>query len=181
MALDTIMYPHDQIGIWGYDYLLQEDKTLCGILESDKLYQNHEILLASGLANNNNLDYCSSSSVMHNHNICDMKDHWGTNSSPEDCVGGGTRSDETTTMTTAKVAAVGRRKRRRTKSGKNKEELENQRMTHITVERNRRKQMNQYLAVIRSLMPSSYVQRVKLFLLITPFEIPMILTLITCN
>ncbi|CAN4092404.1 unnamed protein product [Withania somnifera] len=63
------------------------------------------------------------------------------------------------------VAAVkgasvsGRRKRRRTRSCKNKEELENQRMTHIAVERNRRKQMNEYLAVIRSLMPPSYIQR----------------------
>ncbi|PON55416.1 Basic helix-loop-helix transcription factor [Trema orientale] len=53
----------------------------------------------------------------------------------------------------------GRRKRRRTRSSKNKEELENQRMTHIAVERNRRKQMNEYLAVLRSLMPPSYVQR----------------------
>ncbi|KAF4352916.1 hypothetical protein F8388_015894 [Cannabis sativa] len=53
----------------------------------------------------------------------------------------------------------GRRKRRRTRGSKNKEELEIQRMTHIAVERNRRKQMNEYLAVLRSLMPSSYVQR----------------------
>lgn len=53
-----------------------------------------------------------------------------------------------------------RRKRRRTRSNKNKEEIENQRMTHIAVERNRRKQMNDYLAVLRSLMPSSYAQRV---------------------
>ncbi|XP_018434554.1 transcription factor bHLH94-like isoform X3 [Raphanus sativus] len=52
-----------------------------------------------------------------------------------------------------------RRKRRRTRSNKNKEEIENQRMTHITVERNRRKQMNEYLAVLRSLMPPSYAQR----------------------
>ncbi|KAK4274139.1 hypothetical protein QN277_017415 [Acacia crassicarpa] len=56
-------------------------------------------------------------------------------------------------------APTGRRKRRRTKSAKNKEELENQRMTHIAVERNRRRQMNDYLAVLRSLMPPSYVQR----------------------
>ncbi|KAI9097594.1 hypothetical protein K1719_025365 [Acacia pycnantha] len=56
-------------------------------------------------------------------------------------------------------APSGRRKRRRTKSAKNKEELENQRMTHIAVERNRRRQMNDYLAVLRSLMPPSYVQR----------------------
>ncbi|XP_020082844.1 transcription factor bHLH96-like [Ananas comosus] len=55
--------------------------------------------------------------------------------------------------------AGGRRKRRRMKSIKNKEEVENQRMTHIAVERNRRKQMNEYLAVLRSIMPPSYVQR----------------------
>ncbi|XP_022952029.1 transcription factor bHLH96-like isoform X2 [Cucurbita moschata] len=54
---------------------------------------------------------------------------------------------------------TGRRKRRRTRNMKNKEEIENQRMTHIAVERNRRKQMNEYLAVLRSLMPCSYVQR----------------------
>ncbi|CAK8544695.1 unnamed protein product [Lathyrus sativus] len=53
-----------------------------------------------------------------------------------------------------------RSKKRRVKTSKNKEEIENQRMTHIAVERNRRKQMNQYLAVLRSLMPQSYVQRV---------------------
>ncbi|PON46864.1 Basic helix-loop-helix transcription factor [Parasponia andersonii] len=57
------------------------------------------------------------------------------------------------------ATGTGRRKRRRTRSSKNKEELENQRMTHIAVERNRRKQMNEYLAVLRSLMPPSYVQR----------------------
>ncbi|PKI45586.1 hypothetical protein CRG98_033902 [Punica granatum] len=55
--------------------------------------------------------------------------------------------------------AAGRRKRRRVKSTKNREEIENQRMTHIAVERNRRKQMNEYLAVLRSLMPPSYSQR----------------------
>lgn len=55
---------------------------------------------------------------------------------------------------------VGRKKRRRRpKICKNKEEAENQRMTHIAVERNRRKQMNEHLAVLRSLMPESYVQR----------------------
>lgn len=53
-----------------------------------------------------------------------------------------------------------RPKRRRAKSRKNKEEIENQRMTHIVVERNRRKQMNEYLSVLRSLMPDSYIQRV---------------------
>ncbi|CAL5001594.1 unnamed protein product [Urochloa decumbens] len=59
----------------------------------------------------------------------------------------------------AAATAAGRRKRRRTRSVKNREEVESQRMTHIAVERNRRKQMNEYLAALRSLMPPSYVQR----------------------
>lgn len=62
--------------------------------------------------------------------------------------------------TTALAMPSARPKRRRSKSRKNKEEIENQRMTHIAVERNRRKQMNEYLSVLRSLMPDSYVQRV---------------------
>nr|UFQ90213.1 vindoline biosynthesis repressor [Catharanthus roseus] len=58
------------------------------------------------------------------------------------------------------AAVQGRKKRRRRQRVcKNKEEAENQRMTHIAVERNRRKQMNEHLSVLRSLMPESYVQR----------------------
>ncbi|KAI3494819.1 hypothetical protein L1887_40431 [Cichorium endivia] len=52
-----------------------------------------------------------------------------------------------------------KKRRRRPRVSKNKEEAETQRMTHIAVERNRRKQMNEHLAVLRSLMPESYVQR----------------------
>ncbi|KAK8588115.1 hypothetical protein V6N13_087063 [Hibiscus sabdariffa] len=52
-----------------------------------------------------------------------------------------------------------RRKRKRTKTAKNKEEVESQRMTHIAVERNRRRQMNDYLNSLRSLMPPYYIQR----------------------
>lgn len=59
------------------------------------------------------------------------------------------------------LGTQGRKKRRRRpRVCKNKEETENQRMTHIAVERNRRKQMNEHLAVLRSLMPESYIQRV---------------------
>lgn len=54
-----------------------------------------------------------------------------------------------------------RPRRRRTRTKKNDEEIENQRITHIAVERNRRKQMNDYLSVLRTLMPESYVQRVR--------------------
>ncbi|KAE8721510.1 Transcription factor bHLH57 [Hibiscus syriacus] len=52
-----------------------------------------------------------------------------------------------------------RRKRKRTKAAKNKEEVESQRMTHITVERNRRRQMSDYLNSLRSLMPPYYIRR----------------------
>ncbi|KAK8693674.1 hypothetical protein V6N13_071246 [Hibiscus sabdariffa] len=52
-----------------------------------------------------------------------------------------------------------RRKRKRKKVAKNKEEVESQRMTHIAVERNRRRQMNDYLSSLRSLMPPYYIQR----------------------
>ncbi|KAL3507341.1 hypothetical protein ACH5RR_032723 [Cinchona calisaya] len=50
-------------------------------------------------------------------------------------------------------------KRKRPRTSKTSEEVESQRMTHIAVERNRRKQMNEHLRVLRSLMPGSYVQR----------------------
>ncbi|KHN16145.1 Transcription factor bHLH96 [Glycine soja] len=67
---------------------------------------------------------------------------------------------ETTTTSSNTLDSLNTRpKRRRAKSRKNKEEIENQRMTHIVVERNRRKQMNEYLSVLRSLMPDSYIQR----------------------
>ncbi|KAL2893421.1 Transcription factor bHLH70 [Bienertia sinuspersici] len=52
-----------------------------------------------------------------------------------------------------------KRKRSTTRPVKNKEEVETQRMTHIAVERNRRRQMNEHLNALRSLMPPSYVQR----------------------
>lgn len=36
-----------------------------------------------------------------------------------------------------------------------------EKVSHITVERNRRKQMNEHLSVLRSLMPCFYVKRVR--------------------
>jgi hypothetical protein len=51
-------------------------------------------------------------------------------------------------------------KRKRSKAPKLSNEVESQRMTHIAVERNRRKQMNEHLAALRALMPGSYVQKV---------------------
>ena len=48
--------------------------------------------------------------------------------------------------------------RKRPRTVKTSEEVESQRMTHIAVERNRRKQMNEHLRVLRSFMPGSYVR-----------------------
>lgn len=59
----------------------------------------------------------------------------------------------------AEAAPPRKKRRRRAKSCKSREETETQRMTHIAVERNRRRQMNEYLAILRSLMPEPYVQR----------------------
>ncbi|KVI08363.1 transcription factor FAMA-like [Cynara cardunculus var. scolymus] len=57
------------------------------------------------------------------------------------------------------LVSEGKNKRKRPRTIKTSEEVESQRMTHIAVERNRRKQMNEHLRVLRSLMPGSYVQR----------------------
>nr|QDL88319.1 transcription factor bHLH96-like isoform X1 [Cymbidium ensifolium] len=91
-------------------------------------------------------------------------EEWNINSSAEPLDLGGATAMAVTSQKEDKTPATssasnGRKKRRRTKSLKNKEEVENQRMTHIAVERNRRKQMNEYLALLRSLMPPSYAQR----------------------
>ncbi|CAN6280341.1 unnamed protein product [Urochloa humidicola] len=56
-------------------------------------------------------------------------------------------------------ARATRKRRRRARSCKSREETEAQRRTHIAVERNRRRQMNEYLAALRNLMPEPYVQR----------------------
>ncbi|KAG0460666.1 hypothetical protein HPP92_020562 [Vanilla planifolia] len=60
---------------------------------------------------------------------------------------------------TGATAQEKKKRRRRPTRCKNKEEAETQRMNHIAVERNRRRLMNEHLAVLRSLMPDSFVQR----------------------
>ncbi|KAG8383573.1 hypothetical protein BUALT_Bualt04G0027600 [Buddleja alternifolia] len=110
------------------------------VLEDHEMKPNAENLCIN---NNNNNGYNWDSPP------CSAVAQNTTTSSTEICRGGAL----------APIAAASRRKRRRTKSSKNVEEMENQRMTHIAVERNRRRQMNDYLAVLRSLMPPSYAQR----------------------
>uniref|UniRef100_A0A0E0CU84 BHLH domain-containing protein n=1 Tax=Oryza meridionalis TaxID=40149 RepID=A0A0E0CU84_9ORYZ len=80
-----------------------------------------------------------------------------------DILGGTATGKKEATSSAAAAAADAapprKKRRRRAKSCKSREETETQRMTHIAVERNRRRQMNEYLAVLRSLMPEPYVQR----------------------
>ncbi|KAI3502130.1 hypothetical protein L1887_30161 [Cichorium endivia] len=66
MALDTIHYPQDPIGIWGYEYSFHEYRSSCGFSESNNRYQYHEQVAN---VHSNNWDYCASSSVMHNQSI----------------------------------------------------------------------------------------------------------------
>ncbi|XP_031267410.1 transcription factor bHLH96 [Pistacia vera] len=159
MALEAVIHPQDTFnyackdlyslvagaGAWGYDFCFKEErKPLPGVLDHNN---NRE----QGLHAN----WDSSSPSMMQHTM-----EWGPNSSPEACTADQSLSGELlASMEPPATTAAGRRKRRRTKNSKNKEEIENQRMTHIAVERNRRKQMNEYLAALRSLMPPSYVQR----------------------
>lgn len=161
MELEAIVYSQDPFtygckdsyslaggGAWDCDFELQEDdKAFLGILENNNMEQQglHASWDSSSLS------------------LMQQEKEWDYNSSsPGTC-----NVDQSlqgilfpAMMEPAPVTTTNRRKRRRTKSSKNKEEIESQRMTHIAVERNRRKQMNEYLAVLRSLMPPSYVQRV---------------------
>lgn len=80
----------------------------------------------------------------------------------EDGISDTTQEDQQNAISMAVPAAADAgkgKKRRRLKVSKNSEEVQSQRMTHIEVERNRRKQMNAHLDVLRSLIPQSYIQR----------------------
>ncbi|KAI6689279.1 hypothetical protein NL676_026107 [Syzygium grande] len=174
MALEAVVYPQDPFG-YGRDQYY----ALAGGLQE---FADEKAFLDAfnddPSSNNGCWDYYSSSSA----NTSAMHGVSISTSSQCPAVDPNSSSPETTCATAATEAGSGngngqhspsaaagagggggagggRRKRRRSRSSKNKEEIENQRMTHIAVERNRRKQMNEYLAVLRSLMPPSYSQR----------------------
>ncbi|KAG6423013.1 hypothetical protein SASPL_113396 [Salvia splendens] len=67
--------------------------------------------------------------------------------------------EKTSNSAVENLEAKSKNKRKRAKASKTSEEVERQRMTHIAVERNRRKQMNEHLQMLRSLMPAYYVHR----------------------
>ncbi|GMY21442.1 transcription factor bHLH94-like [Fagus crenata] len=157
MALEAVVFPQDPFaygakdlynllggGNWGYeDYGLAKEDEQTGSF--DFLESQTESCLYG--------DYNSSppDSMIPNLHHHEVLHHSNPCLTPYESQ----QVDHTSTTTTTST----RPKRRRAKSRKNKEEIENQRMTHIAVERNRRKQMNEYLSVLRSLMPDSYVQR----------------------
>ncbi|KAK4417113.1 Transcription factor [Sesamum alatum] len=140
MALDAVIFDPFMYGCKDYSYNVGGLYGGFGLPPLQEESPNPETLDVSGY-----WDSPPPSSVAQN-----------TTSSPETYGGAG---EGGCSPPVPPVAAGSRRKRRRTKSLKNQEEMENQRMTHIAVERNRRRQMNDYLAVLRSLMPPSYSQR----------------------
>ncbi|KAK3004782.1 hypothetical protein RJ639_020121, partial [Escallonia herrerae] len=71
---------------------------------------------------------------------------------------GGSREAHRHRLQVSPVAPKRKRKRAR-RQPKDREPVESLRMTHIAVERNRRRQMNDYLSALRSLIPPTYVPR----------------------
>ncbi|XP_045827264.1 transcription factor bHLH94-like [Trifolium pratense] len=169
MALETVVYPQDPFNYSYKDnYFNSLSSDYVSVTTNLEAEEQENVLL--GIINNNVEQQQQQQNFHANWDSCSVKDQWleySHSSSPEICTVDQTITapsllippSSSTTMEEATTTATCRRKRRRIKSAKNKEEIENQRMTHITVERNRRKQMNEYLNVLRSLMPSSYVQR----------------------
>ncbi|KAG7969108.1 hypothetical protein I3843_07G014200 [Carya illinoinensis] len=159
MALEAVVYPQDPFaysgynlltgGNWSYDHLgpEREDEQAGGTF--DFLENQTENCLYGDYGH-------SSTSSMLPH----LNELHSYNPSLEATNATALTADKSQQLVdTSTTTMPSRPKRRRAKSRKNKEEIENQRMTHIAVERNRRKQMNEYLSVLRSLMPDSYVQR----------------------
>lgn len=164
MALEAVVFPQDPFGYggkdlynllggggsWNYDFGIAKEDEQTGsfdFLESQTescLYGDYNSSPADSMVLNLHHEVLQHSNPSLNSTDATMLTPYESQ-----------QGDNSTAMST-------RPKRRRAKSRKNKEEIENQRMTHIAVERNRRKQMNEYLSVLRSLMPDSYVQRVSL-------------------
>nr|WIE96155.1 basic helix-loop-helix transcription factor [Loropetalum chinense var. rubrum] len=163
MALEAVVFQQDLFnynngkdlyslfgGNWSYDPFgleREEDKACFEILENQTEKGHYGNWTSSP----------PSSIVPHLNEWC----HGSNNSlSSEADIGSGSINNHAgeliSHLGSSSTSTIVRPKRRRSKSRKNKEEIEYQRMTHIAVERNRRKQMNDYLSVLRSLMPDSY-------------------------
>ncbi|KAG2322444.1 hypothetical protein Bca4012_056805 [Brassica carinata] len=158
MALEAVVYPQDPFSYIPYKDFQFHDLYFQQEEDRDPLETKNNIKLGQeqkqGFTSINYNGNCGDNDDDYNYN--DQEDlQWPRGDLPYGCAVDNEKQPSPSDVATG----GGRRKRKRTKSSKNKEEIENQRMTHIAVERNRRKQMNEYLAVLRSLMPPSYAQR----------------------
>lgn len=151
MALETIVFQKDPFTSTTYGC-----KDMYSMDDSEGVYCNGVLSHFNDSKNQQKMDNTNSTWTSPNSSVAQsyVKEYC----SPDNEVS----TDAFFTGTYPPPATVSRRKRRRIKASKNEEEVENQRMTHIAVERNRRKQMNDYLALLRSLMPPSYAQRVRI-------------------
>ncbi|KAK8672940.1 hypothetical protein V6N13_111297 [Hibiscus sabdariffa] len=151
MALEAVVFHQDPFS-YGVSFQHQQQKSN---------YCNTDEMLAPsggfGFGFGASWGRTSSSSLLLHQNIKEWP--WGSNSSSPDIGFATVGSLFSPTDSPPVNARPRRRRRRRAKMVDNRQEKENQRMTHIAVERNRRRQMNDYLAEIRSMMPNSYVQR----------------------
>lgn len=183
MALEAVVFQQDFLGSYTKDLYNMLDTTTTTnsywnaaaaaydfALQSDVVVDEH----GGGGGGSSSLDFLENQTEnFHHHHLGENSGYWINPSSSSYDHNNSNNNGDDAPLTVHQVdgpshpselVTTTRPKRRRAKSRKNKEEIENQRMTHIAVERNRRKQMNEYLAVLRSLMPESYVQRVFLSL-----------------
>lgn len=157
MALETIVFQHDPFtSTYGC-------KDIYAMDDSGGVYCNGVLSHFNDSENQQKMNSTNSCTWNSPPNSSVAQSYVKENYSPDNEVS----TDAFFTGTYPPPATASRRKRRRIKASKNKEEVENQRMTHIAVERNRRKQMNDYLALLRSLMPPSYAQRVRTYYALT--------------
>lgn len=155
---NQFVYPSENLNILGQIHQQQQQQQLFE-LESCITHVSDLKNEAKDQSGSEAIEEGVSSSTLHEPNSCVT-----VNSSSDNCNGGAfvTSSEPITKpaqFSGTRMEGRERRKRKRSKTCKNIEEVESQRMTHIAVERNRRKQMNEHLSVLRSLMPGSYIQR----------------------
>ncbi|XP_050221153.1 transcription factor bHLH94-like [Mercurialis annua] len=167
MALDAVIYQQDlfvHTTNWSYDHLslLERDHDHKPLHSFDNFLDNQtENFLHSHDHWSNNTSSTSPPSIfpLHFNEMLQINNGLITSTSTITTPITPAANDVLPDHQSSAIPAAARAKRRRARSKKNKEEIENQRQTHIAVERNRRKQMNDYLSVLRSLMPESFVQR----------------------
>ncbi|XP_050381833.1 transcription factor bHLH94-like [Argentina anserina] len=159
MALDAVVFPRDPytsnkdiynllVGSWSYDDDHENHH------HQQQLLQEASFDFLGNQTDHHFASYCSTPSMVPHFDELQL-----SNPNPDGLTDFDQSQFQCPSAEDTGQTTTARPKRRRAKSKKNREEIENQRMTHIAVERNRRKQMNEYLSALRSIMPDSYVQR----------------------